>query len=55
MKSSKNNCKIIIPEDCVVGTKYEGKGKNKNLNEIKENEIILDIGSNTIKNIKKYC
>ena len=50
-KASKNNCKIIIPEDCVVGTSFEGKGKKRNLNEIEENEIILDIGSNTIKNI----
>ena len=29
------------------------KGKIKNLEDIKENEIILDIGVNTIENIKK--
>ena len=29
-KAKKNNCKLIIPEDCVVGTNFEGKGKNKN-------------------------
>ena len=29
------------------------KGKNKNLNQIKENEIILDIGPNSIKKIKQ--
>ena len=52
-KADKNNCKIFIPEDCVVGTSYEGEGKNKNLGQIKENEIILDIGSNTIKKIKE--
>ena len=28
-KADKNNCKIFIPEDCVVGTSYEGEGKNK--------------------------
>ena len=50
-KASKNNCKIIIPEDCVVGMSFEGKGKKRNLKEIEENEIILDIGSNTIKKI----
>ena len=44
--------KIIIPEDCVVGTSFEGDGKNKYLEQIEENEIILDIGSNTIKKIK---
>ena len=37
----------------MVGTDFEGTGKNKNLNEIKENEMILDIGFNTIKNIQK--
>jgi phosphoglycerate kinase len=52
-KASKNNCEIIIPEDCVVGTSFEGEGKNKNLNQIEENEIILDIGSNTVKKIKQ--
>tara|TARA_B100000575_G_scaffold287778_1_gene286664 strand:+ start:1474 stop:2664 length:1191 start_codon:yes stop_codon:yes gene_type:complete len=51
--ANKNNCKIIIPEDCVVGTSFEGKGKNRSLQQIEENEIILDIGSNTIKRIKQ--
>ena len=37
----------------MVGTDFEGTGKNKNLHEIQENEIILDIGFNTIKKIKK--
>jgi len=52
-KAEEHNCKILIPEDCMVGTDFEGSGKNKNLDEIKDNEIILDIGFNTIKNIKK--
>ena len=26
-KAKKNNCNVIIPEDCVVGTNFEGKGK----------------------------
>ena len=52
-KMEENNCEIILPEDCIVGTDFDGVGKNKNLNEIKDNEIILDIGLNTIKNIKK--
>ena len=49
--ANKNNCNIIIPEDCVVGTSFEGEGKNKNLEKIEQDEIILDIGSNTIKKI----
>ena len=52
-KASKDKCEIIIPEDCVVSASFEGEGKNKNLNEVEENEIILDIGSNTVKKIKK--
>ena len=51
--AEENDCEILIPEDCVVGTNLKGEGKNKNLNEIKDDEIILDIGSNTIKSIKK--
>tara|TARA_B100000963_G_scaffold344863_1_gene348129 strand:+ start:2400 stop:3590 length:1191 start_codon:yes stop_codon:yes gene_type:complete len=52
-KASKFNCEIVIPEDCIVATSFEGEGKNKNLSQIKENEIILDIGSNTIKKIEQ--
>ena len=52
-QAGKNNCKIVIPEDCIVGTSFEGEGKNKYIENIEENEIILDIGSNTVKKIKK--
>ena len=50
-KAEQNNCKILIPEDCMVGVSFEGKGINKNLGDILDDEIILDIGENTIKNI----
>jgi phosphoglycerate kinase len=52
-KAEKNKCEILIPEDCVVGTSFDGIGKNKNLDNITDNEIILDIGSKTIEKIKK--
>jgi phosphoglycerate kinase len=52
-KAKNNNCEILIPEDCMVGIDFDGTGENKNIEEIKDNEIILDIGKNTIKNIKK--
>ena len=26
-----NNCEILLPEDCIVGTDFDGAGKNKNL------------------------
>ncbi len=53
VKAKINNCEILIPDDCMVGTKFDGLGKNKKLNEVQDNEIILDIGINTIKNIKE--
>ena len=51
-KAKINNCKIIIPEDCVVSSSFEGDGKNKNLDQIENSEMILDIGVNTIKKIE---
>ena len=52
-KAERSNCEILIPEDCMVGTDFNGTGKNKKLDKILDNEIILDIGINTIKNIQK--
>ena len=52
-EASKYNCEILIPEDCIVATSFEGKGKNKDLTQILENELILDIGFKTIKKIKQ--
>jgi phosphoglycerate kinase len=52
-KAQENKCEILIPEDCMVGTSFAGTGKNKDLNAIQDDEIILDIGLKTIKNIKR--
>jgi phosphoglycerate kinase len=52
-KAKENDCEILIPEDCVVGKNFDGEGKNKNIDNIQDDEIILDIGVNTIKNIEK--
>ena len=52
-KAKDNNCEVLIPEDCVVGTSFTGNGKNKDIKDIQDNEIILDIGLETIKNIKR--
>ena len=52
-KAEQNDCEILIPEDCVVGKNFDGEGKNKSLDNIQDDEIILDIGVNTIKNIEK--
>jgi len=50
-KAKENKCEVLIPEDCMVGTSFTGSGKNKDLNNIKNDEIILDIGPKTIKSI----
>ena len=41
--------KFLIPRDCVVGTSYDGTGKNINITEAKDNEIILDIELKLLK------
>ena len=51
--SKKYNCEITVPKDAIVSTDLNGEGKEKNINEIEENEMILDIGSKTILSIKK--
>ena len=51
-KAQQNNCNIIIPEDCNVSTSFEGAGTAKTKDGINNNEIILDIGPKTIKNIE---
>ena len=52
-KANENKCEILIPEDCMVGTSFTGIGESKDLNTIKGDEIILDIGLKTINNIKR--
>tara|TARA_B100001057_G_scaffold107947_1_gene105636 strand:+ start:1969 stop:3159 length:1191 start_codon:yes stop_codon:yes gene_type:complete len=51
-KAEEHGCEILIPVDCMVGKEFNGKGKNKNLDDVQDDEIILDIGANTIKKIK---
>ncbi|MDC0437634.1 phosphoglycerate kinase [Pelagibacteraceae bacterium] len=51
-KAKKNNCEVLIPKDCVVGASFTGSGENKDLKNIQNDEIILDIGLETIKSIK---
>jgi phosphoglycerate kinase len=51
--SNKYNCKITCPIDVVVSKNLEGSGNNKDIKEIDKEDIILDIGPNTIDSIKK--
>ena len=50
--SKKYNCKITCPVDVVVAKNLEDIGRNKNIKEINEDEMILDIGPKTISSIK---
>jgi len=52
-KSKKYNCEIITPKDVIVSKSLDGKGKEKNINEIDKDEMILDIGSKTISSIEE--
>jgi phosphoglycerate kinase len=51
-KAKVSKCEILIPEDCKVGSSFMDIGKNKDLNLVEDNEIILDIGPKTIEKIK---
>ena len=50
--AKKYNCNIFIPEDCNVSTNFEGRAITKKQDSIEENEIILDLGPKTLKNIE---
>jgi phosphoglycerate kinase len=52
-EAKKNNCKIVIPEDCLVSKSFESNAVSKDLESIKKDDIILDIGPKTIKIIEK--
>ena len=49
--SKKEKCKIIYPEDVLVSKDLNGSAKNKKVNQIMSDEIVLDIGPKTINNI----
>ena len=51
--AKENNCDIIIPEDFAVSEITEGNANLRDVNNLKENEIILDIGPQTIERINK--
>ena len=49
--SETQSCKIIYPQDVVVGKNLNGTPQIKELNQISSDEMILDIGPKTIKTI----
>jgi phosphoglycerate kinase len=50
--SETKNCKIIYPQDAVVGKNLNGSPQTRELGEILFDEMILDIGPKTIRIIK---
>ena len=52
--SSKNNCRLVLPIDVVTADKISDKAdiQESNVENIKEQNMILDIGKNTLKLIK---
>jgi phosphoglycerate kinase len=50
--SKKYCCSIVYPEDVVTGKDLNGEPELKELNEINDDDMILDIGEKTIKKIK---
>ena len=52
-QSNLYDCKIIIPNDVVVAKDYNSKGQLKNLNEIDDTDLILDVGHKTLEIIFK--
>ncbi len=53
-KTAKNYpCKIVYPEDVVVGKNLEDKAETKKINQVKNDDFILDIGPKTINKIKE--
>ena len=47
-----NSCKIYLPEDVKVGKSLKDYSIQKSLNQIENDDMILDVGSKTIQNIK---
>jgi len=52
-ESKKNNCNLVLPEDVITSRNHNSKGILKNLDQINDNDLILDIGKKTLQNIFK--
>ena len=48
-----NKCKIFYPKDVKVGKKMNDKSVNKELRDIEDDDMILDVGPKTVIEIKK--
>ena len=53
MYAEKNKCKIYFPKDVKIGKKLNDKSFEKDFKDIEDDDMILDIGSKTLVEIKK--
>ena len=51
--SEKNDCKIYFPKDVKVGKRLDSESNEKNFENIEDDDVILDVGSKTLIEIKK--
>ena len=51
--AQKFDCKIFVPIDCVVSKNFTEIGNKKNIDEIDNEDIVLDIGPKTLDNLIK--
>ena len=51
--AKKNNCNIVIPVDCNTSSNVDGKPIHKSLQDINSEDMILDIGKETLDIINK--
>ena len=51
--SKKEACKIVYPEDVIIGKNLNGLPEIKDLDNVSKDELILDIGPKTIKTINQ--
>ena len=52
LEAEKSQCRIIVPEDCLVAKNFESEAVPKKLSNIEKDDIILDIGPRTVKVIE---
>jgi phosphoglycerate kinase len=52
-ESKRNNCKLVLPTDVITATTFEDRGTNKSLDEVNHEEMILDIGEQSILQIQE--
>ena len=52
-ESKRNNCKLVLPTDVITARTFEDRGTNKSLDEVNHEEMILDIGEQSILQIQE--